>query len=240
MRAIIVSIWVFVNLVIIGMGGYIYLIWSQYWLYLERQNPNAMTTRNIYDQQIYYYNHGYYNESKYFNDSHTNSKKKISVREAKNVSVILIKNSRPRFPNLQTKELELDTNKFRCFSNNSEDICLEKTTNFKIELLYELRRVFTDESNVFKTGVDALNPYNVFYKGQRENFNDKTAKQLLCELKNVVVRTVIRSDDPFNKLDIGIHFPKNGLFEKKHFNTCAIIASSGSLKDSNLGALIGK
>lgn len=239
MRALVVSIWVFVNLVIIGMGGYIYLLWSQYWLYLERQNPNSITTRNIYDQQIYNYNHGVLNESKYDNDIVTNTKKKLSTRDLKNISIILVKNSKPRFPNLQNKELELDTMKFRCI-DDSDSECEEKTANFKIELLYELRRVFTDESNVFKTGVETQNPYNVYYKGKKENFMDKTTKQLLCELKKVHVRSILKNDKPFDNLEIGKYLSRKTLFEKKHYNSCAIIASAGSLKDSNLGKLIGK
>lgn len=239
MRALAVSIWVFVNLVIIGMGGYIYLLWSQYWMYLERQNPNVITTRNVYDQQIYNYNHGILNESKYDNEILSNTKKKLQTRDLKNISVILVKNSKPRFPNLQNKELELDTDKFRCL-DDSDSECEEKIANFKIELLYELRRVFTDESNVFKSGVETQNPYNVYYKGKRENFMDKNTKQLLCELKKVQVRSVLKTDEPFNKLEIGKHLPRRTLLDNKHYNTCAIIASAGSLKDSNLGALIGE
>lgn len=240
MRAVVVSIWVFVNLVVLGMGGYIYLLWSQYWLYLERQSQNAITTRNIYDQQIYFYNHGYPNETKPNRSDIHVVRRKHTVREIKNTTVTLIKNSRPRFPNLQNKELPLDTNRYKCFPNTTDTDCARKTTNFKNELLYELRRVFSDESNVFKSGMDMHNPYNVMFVGKRGNHGDKTWKQLMCELKSVQVRTVLRSDPPFNRVDIGKHFPRKGLFERRHFNTCAIIASAGSLRNSSLGSLIGK
>lgn len=251
MRAVVVSIWVFVNLVILGMCGYVYLLWSQYWLYLERQNQNIITTRNIYDQQIYYYNHGYPNETKAQNSivshnvssssSSMNSRKKHTTREIKNNTVVtLVKNSKPRFPNLQNKQIQLDTDKFKCTSNDTNLQCDTKTLTFKNELLYELRRVFNDESNVFKSGLAQYNPYDVHYKGRKGNFADKTWHELMCSLRNVSVRTVVRTDPPFDKFDIGKYFPKKGLFEKRHFNTCAIIASAGSLKNSRLGQLIGR
>lgn len=242
MRAVVVSIWIFVNLVILGMCGYIYLLWSQYWLYLERQNQNVITTRNIYDQQIYYYNHGYPNETKAHHQHHINEtvhvlRKKHSIRELRNNTVTLIKNSKPRFPNLQQKDMQLDTERFKCSKENSTQ-CGIKINNFKTELLYEFRRVLTDESNVFKSGLAQYNPYNVHFKGKRGNFADKTWNELMCDLKNVSIRTIIRSDSPFNKMEMGKLLPKKGLFEKRHFNTCAIIASAGSLKNSNLGARI--
>lgn len=236
MRAIDITIWIFVNLVVLGMGGYIYLIWSQYKLYLEKENPSALTTKNIYDQQIYYYNRGFLNDTRLSNER----KRRKQIRETKNESITVVKNSKPRFPNLQMKELELDTDRFKCFKEDDHDTCAEKTISFKTELLYELRRVFSDESNVFKSGVETQNPYNVNFKGKKGNFMDKTAQELLCELKDVVVRSVLKNDSPFDVLDIGKFFPRKGLFEKKHFNSCAIISSAGSLKNSSLGTLIGK
>lgn len=41
MRAIAVSVWIFINLVFFGMCGYIYLIWSQYWQYRTRHQQYA-------------------------------------------------------------------------------------------------------------------------------------------------------------------------------------------------------
>lgn len=40
MKAIAVSVWIFINLVFFGMCGYIYLLWSQYWLYISRQKQH--------------------------------------------------------------------------------------------------------------------------------------------------------------------------------------------------------
>jgi len=63
MRAIAVSLWIFINLVFVGMCGYIYLLWSQYWQYVERQQEhmselmNTARTSGGGSSQIFYYNH---------------------------------------------------------------------------------------------------------------------------------------------------------------------------------------
>lgn len=99
MRALAVSIWVFINLVFFGMCGYMYLLWSQYWMYMERQTE---TTTSIYDQQIYYYNRGYYPSDVIPNKTinkplpENRPRKKHSIHR-ENSTVTLIKNSKPRY-----------------------------------------------------------------------------------------------------------------------------------------------
>lgn len=100
MRALVVSIWVFINLVFFGMCGYMYLLWSQYWMYMERQTE---ATTSIYDQQIYFYNRGYYPSDAIVNKSinskplpETKLRKKHSIYK-ENSTVTLIKNSKPRY-----------------------------------------------------------------------------------------------------------------------------------------------
>jgi hypothetical protein len=64
MRAIAVSVWIFVNLVFLGMCGYIYLLWSQYWQYVERQQEHMAGLINNARSggggvgEIFYANHG--------------------------------------------------------------------------------------------------------------------------------------------------------------------------------------
>jgi hypothetical protein len=66
MRAIAVSLWIFINLVFVGMCGYIYLLWSQYWQYVERQQEHMSELMNTArasgggGSQIFYYNHDSY------------------------------------------------------------------------------------------------------------------------------------------------------------------------------------
>jgi hypothetical protein len=59
MRAVAVSVWIFINLVFVGMCGYIYLLWSQYWQYVERQHEHmAGLISSGRSQILYYHNHG--------------------------------------------------------------------------------------------------------------------------------------------------------------------------------------
>ncbi|XP_044266356.1 beta-galactoside alpha-2,6-sialyltransferase 1 [Tribolium madens] len=228
MRALVVSIWVFINLVFFGMCGYMYLLWSQYWMFIERQTG---TTTSTYDQQIYYYNRGFLpNDS---NKTHNETKLRIKHSLKDNVTVTLIKNSKPRFPNLQGREFELDTKKYICFKNDSFKNCSSKSLEFKEKILKELRRVLEDEGNVLK--ISAENPYNVQYKGTKGNFYDKTPKEIMCELKKIQVKTLKRGDVDRGPHNLGDFLPKRGLFENRKFNSCAIVASAGALKDSNLG-----
>ncbi|KAJ8920933.1 hypothetical protein NQ315_015726 [Exocentrus adspersus] len=232
MRALVVSIWVFINLVFFGMCGYMYLLWSQYWMYMEKQTE---TTTSTYDQQIYFYNRGYYpNDAAVITRSQNMSETKRTKHSAgRDNGTILIKNSKPRFPNLQPKEFELGTKKYRCWRNDSANDCDKKTSTFKEDLLKELRKVLTEESNVLKM---TENPYNVRYEGERSNYMDRSPKEILCQLKKTPLKTLTRSDIAFHP--VKDYIPKRGLFENKRFNSCAIVASAGALKDSNLGPLI--
>ncbi|CAG9863526.1 unnamed protein product [Phyllotreta striolata] len=230
MRALAVSIWVFINLVFFGMCGYMYLLWSQYWLYIERQ---AETSSSNYDQQIFYYNRGYYPNNSAIN-LQAKQRQKHSTIFKENLTVTVIKNSRPRFPNLQPKDFHTDSKKFVCSKNDSSIDCDKKTSEYKDNIIKELRRVFTDESNILRMGKE--NPYDVQYRGARGNFMEKSPKRVLCELIDAPLSTIKRADIRNHVLKEFI--PKRAFFENKRYNSCAIVASAGSLRDSNLGALI--
>lgn len=216
------------------MCGYMYLLWSQYWMYIENQTP---TVTNNYDQQIYYYNRGY--PPSYFNDTlrHPNAtEKKIRKKHAtKEIPVTIIKNSKPRFPNLQN-DFHTDSNKMRCLHNDSTNECDTKTLAFKEQLLKELRRVLMEESNVLNN--KNKNPYNVQFNGTKGTHIN--AKERLCHFNKVQIKTIKRADHPFNKSNFRDYLPKRDLFENRHFTSCAIVTSAGSLKNSHLGEFIGK
>ena len=42
----------------------------------------------------------------------------------------------------------------------------------------------------------------------------------------------------FQKLNLDRFFPKKSLLQERHFNTCAVVSSAGSLKGSGLGSFI--
>lgn len=231
MRCSAVTNAIFLNLIIFGMGSYIYMVWTQYWVTPQRHDTSTTST---YDRQIYLYNRGYLPDEANKTELALLSRSKHELR----ANVTYIKNSRPRIPSSNTHQFQLDTEKYQCLRNDSQTNCSIKTTEFKEKLLTELSNTFEDESNILKSG-NLNNTYNVHYVGPRENFRDKTPKQVLCELLNTKLQTLKRADIDVSE-SIKSSMPKREFFENKYFNSCAVIASSGALKHSNLGSFIGK
>lgn len=56
MRAVALSVWLFMNLVFLGMCGYMYLLWRQYWLHSERQQTHQVSvpTAPAYPYDVQY------------------------------------------------------------------------------------------------------------------------------------------------------------------------------------------
>lgn len=55
MRAVAISVWLFINLVFLGMCGYMYLLWRQYWLHAERQRLRlSVPTAPAYPYDVQY------------------------------------------------------------------------------------------------------------------------------------------------------------------------------------------
>ncbi|XP_017777225.1 PREDICTED: beta-galactoside alpha-2,6-sialyltransferase 1 [Nicrophorus vespilloides] len=230
MRALAVTIWVFINLIFFGMCGYMYLLWSQYWMYIEK---DLYSNSNNYEQQIYYYNRGFLiNDSA---QSEVKTRTKHSVKDLQNVTII--KNSRPRFPNLQSEDFVLDTVKYRCSEDESTNECDNKVKQYKEKILNELKRVFLDESNVLKHATDQ-NPYNVHYQGIKENHLNKYRNQLVCEFKRIQFTVIRRSDEPFKSNYLRDLIPKKKFLDNRQYNSCAVVSSAGSLTNSNLGQFI--
>lgn len=220
------------------MCGYMYLLWSQYWIYLEKETRSTQTS---YDQQIYYYNRGYsFNDTSKLTNNNNNTNP-MQVKRTKHYAVeevTVIKNSKPRFPNIQGREFEADTRKYNCNENDSTTECDTKISEYKEKILKEFRRVALDEGNILRPGNE--NRYNVKYEGPRENYMDKSNKQLICELRKVRVDTLRKNDVSWSHFSLKYHLPRRSFFDTKNYNTCAIVASAGSLKNSGFGKIIGK
>ncbi|KAJ9594899.1 hypothetical protein L9F63_013804 [Diploptera punctata] len=244
MRAVAVSVWIFINLVFVGMCGYIYLLWSQYWQYVERQHEhmagligNSRSGGAGSSQIFYYYSHETSTSDPEVvvarNRSKSLPKHRSSDKSANKTSpalkVIRRRNSQPRFPKTRM---------------SAEPPWSDKTSSrvlaYKSQLVVQLRRVLLEESSVFKARGDANNPYNVHYIGPRGSYVGKSAQELICSLKNKVnIRTITGSDEPFASLGLGNLIPKQPMFQAK-FNTCAIVTNAGSLFGSGLGSFIDK
>lgn len=231
MRAIAVSVWIFINLVFFGMCGYIYLLWSQYWHYISKHQQHYEDIKKP-DQPLveYFQDPGpiseHFKPPIYDKDWKQNDKSTQGVIKRKN---------KPRFTKLRlTDSPSVETN---CVTN-----CDKKSTrlsSFKNQLIVRLRRVLHEESNVFKSRQD--NPYSVTYSGAREQIAGSSPQKLVCDLQRALphVRTVSGQEKPFLNTEFGESIPKRPLFElNEKYNNCAIVSNSGALNGSKLGQLI--
>ena len=212
-----------------------YLLWSHYWINSDSKGRGSTIN---YDQQIYLYNRGLLNDTfKTYDPTETKNRTKHSIKSDHGVTIVY--RSKPRFPNPQGGDsFEMDTNKYLCVRDDDGDSCGEKITQFKEKLMIELKRVFLDEGNILKKGQE--NYYNVNYRGSKGNYMEKTPEQIMCEMRKIKINTLRRGDVP-NNLIHGLKrcVSRKRLYENSRFHSCAIIASAGSLKGSNLGTFIG-
>ncbi|RVE42141.1 hypothetical protein evm_013202 [Chilo suppressalis] len=260
MKAAAMSVWVFINLLCFGMCGYLYLIWSQYWMYIERQrlfnkSPGApqRTNTGLNNQEAYMEN---YSSKAPLNHTslriqavHKSRRSAIGVmwsgsmqtQPSKSPGILsrlssnIVRKSQgsPRFPNIHKPILEFDNDKYIC-DDYLSSTCEGQTVEFKELLLKEFHRVLMGESKVFRSGLDSQNIYNVKYDSA--NRRERSRQELLCELKKIGVRTVNSEDEPFAKL--GYQIPTAPLQEDRVFNTCAIVTNAGALLGSRLGEFI--
>lgn len=256
MKAAAMSVWIFINLLCFGMCGYLYLIWSQYWMSLEKQrlfskshvSPQKNGISGVSFQETFSEN----NINTIINMSlvKADSVRKRSVvsfktgqhwsnksfgSQLRSNNIVVKSRGSPRFPNIHRAILELDSDKYVCNDLTTSE-CITKTTEFKELLLKEFHRVLMSDSKVFTSGLDSQNPYDVKYeRGTAKSFN---REDILCALGKIPVRTVRAEDEPFARL--GFRIPKGPLQEHRTFNTCAIVTSAGALLGSRLGEFIGR
>lgn len=253
------SVWVFINLLFFGMCGYLYLIWSQYWMYIEKQrlfskSPDDVQRNSVPEMNQDSYSLKKYNYNTVYNlttltidsiqkrsavGAYWNSDKgtPMSGKAAGNVrssSHIIRKiNGSPRFPNIHKPILEFDSEKYTCDDFTTSE-CERQTVEFKGLLLKEFHRVLMGEAKVFRSGLDSQNTYDVKYEGHRKELSKV---EVLCALKRVAERTVGHGDQPFARF--GYRIPREPLLNGRSYNTCAVVTSAGALLGSHFGEFIG-
>ena len=85
------------------------------------------------------------------------------------------------------------------------------------------------------------NKYGVKFSGRRDQAaGSRTAEELLCALRRARVRMLTAQDQPFADIGLGKYFPTVPPLGGRTFNSCAVVASAGSLLNSALGAEIGE
>ncbi|XP_059479727.1 beta-galactoside alpha-2,6-sialyltransferase 2 isoform X2 [Neocloeon triangulifer] len=238
MRAVALSVWLFMNLVFLGMCGYMYLLWRQYWLHSERQQTNhvAIPTPPAYPYDIQYLDlvvqHGQEDSAEETRSKHTN---RSSVQRAK------------KMPRLRSKTNVLDS-KCRpeiedCEGSAHSNVkkVLSSVIAHKTQLVVEMRRVLLDEGSIFAKD---KNVYGVKYTGTKGTMKKTPPREIVCSLKKSAnLRMLKRKDEPFQTLGMDDLFPAKPIFSKQReqkqpFRSCAVIASAASLLDSQLGNFI--
>lgn len=230
------------------MFGYFYLLLSQYWTYWSKHSDYVDNTKkDFYDKEIYYYNRGYPNETNdisfsLFSNNNRETTPVKNLLEHKNrnsrqikpsdSAIFIEKNQKPRFGRIQNLFLKLDTKKYMCLQPDEKN-CRKKTGMFKHKVIMELERYLREKP--------PGNDYNVSYDGAREMVKRKSNKELLCKFKRDVQSEILTRGKVMEYFqNISKYFPVKTLFQNKHFNTCALVSSAGSLINSNLGKFIGK
>lgn len=261
MKAAAMSVWVFINLLCFGMCGYLYLIWSQYWMYIEKQrlfnkSPGTIHKSNsLWNNEVAFVSEKYHSYSPFnltmIDSFRKNRRSAVGAYWSGNIlqkpnkssqtrtrpftNVVRKSNGSPRFPNIHKPNLEFDTFKYICDDLTTVD-CETRTNKFKELVLKEFHRVLMGDSKVFRSGLDSQNPYNVKYEAG--NRKEGSKKDIMCALKMVKMRTVLASDEPFAQL--GFKIPAAPLQDGQFYNTCAVVTSAGALLGSRLGEFIGK
>lgn len=240
MRAVAVSVWIFINLVFVGMCGYIYLLWSQYWQYVERQHNQMAgiinSNKNVYGSggQVLYYQgvpdteptvafyYGNYNNTKVAKNVKTAPKHHLWSKHNKTSVYIIRRHNQPRFHKFSNVDTEVEKS-VKCDSGSPECVNLTdspvtndkvatRVATYKSQLVVQLRRVLLEESSVFKARGEGNNPYNVQYLGVRGTYLGKSVRDLVCELKKKVnIRTLSSGNEPFKALGLGKLFPTESL-----------------------------
>ncbi|XP_050673668.1 beta-galactoside alpha-2,6-sialyltransferase 2 [Leptidea sinapis] len=249
MKAAAMTVWIFINLLCFGMCGYLYLIWSQYWMSIERQRLFTESQDKSHRRSsAFNYQEKYTDkhDDQLLNTTYSVQKHRRSVVALKtNMFQIFNKSNRsdpptnkiiksrgsPRFPNLHKPILEFDSEKYECQDILTTE-CQIQTKEFKELMIKEFHRMLMSDAKVFVSGLDSQNPYDVKY----ERKSMQNIEEIMCALKSVAFRTVTANDEPF--LSLGYRIPKEPLLGERVFDTCAVVTSAGALLGSRFGNFI--
>ncbi|XP_069941360.1 beta-galactoside alpha-2,6-sialyltransferase 1 [Cherax quadricarinatus] len=220
MRVVGLGVWVFLHLVFLGMSAYLYLLWVQYWRYVDANTYQPLTTNYTAASRALHY----------------------KVRE------IEVRAGKPRFyarrqdppqppppPPPRPSYTPTPTPNITTTTPISRDNLLKAIERHKMDVMVRLRKAQMQEGNIlFK---QQENKYGVAYKGPRIRGNP-TREQLMCAFRHSSFRSLRDGDEPFTSQGLAKHFPSSGLLEGRYFNTCAVVSNAGSMKGSKMGNFI--
>ncbi|KAK3881540.1 hypothetical protein Pcinc_014012 [Petrolisthes cinctipes] len=210
MRLVGLSVWLFLNLVVLGMCSYLYLLWVQYWHYAQAAKLQSLQEQDETEvietrpgKPRFHYRHPR-------PPATTGSTVSPTPTPAQNLTTVAP---------LSRAEL------------------LKAVERHKNEIFVQLRRSQKTRSSVLTKYDDR---YGVEAGGGRHEgrIREVTRDQLLCALRKASIRTLRDGDQPFTDLKIAKYFPSTELLEGRFFNTCAVVSSSAALRGSKLGYFI--
>ncbi|XP_076324129.1 beta-galactoside alpha-2,6-sialyltransferase 2-like [Tachypleus tridentatus] len=209
-RIIAVSIWMFIVMMILGVGGYIYVLWIQYWKFARSKHfsPSAAIRRSFLGNNL----------------------TSLSLKDiAQNLNL-------PSQNHLAVAANKAKKNDFAEEHTSLVDNLIKKINTYKHQLIVQLRKWQLQGASVISDQSQNHNNYKVHYKGQR-SFGYKSETDLVCSAKHDVPVRMLSADDTFFK-EIGLAplFPNKNINQVlRMFNSCAIVSSSGSMYKSGLG-----
>lgn len=210
MKVVAIGIWVFVNVTVLGLLVYIYLLWSVYWRAAAAANHSKLRTsihkatplrnnppwqqwrgsgQSLFPGHPRYY---VWNDTKFT----------------------------PALP-LDKLQRKVDTYKKQLVVKLRQSL-LDSANILNV-----------------RSRATARNSYSVNYRGQRTESATKAVRSLVCGLgTGARARLLDPFAEPFAGLGLGALFPNDSaslLSSYGVYNTCAIVSSAGSLHKANLG-----
>ena len=125
---------------------------------------------------------------------------------------------------------------------NESQIWKEQVYKHETDIRGQLRRALVDTSKRVDSD-KVINLYRVNFTGTKSMFMSPkmTPHELVCDAMNEIkLETFVEGDAFFKSQEMDQYLLKRPILDGKVFQTCAVVPSSGSLLNSNLGPLIDK
>jgi hypothetical protein len=110
-----------------------------------------------------------------------------------------------------------------------------------LQIVFQLRNAAVETGKSVRSG-EIKNSYGVTYNGSLSSvlqLKDDPSKLVCHAVRNMKIETFLQGDPFFREQQLDQYFLPSALFnDSAAFDTCAVVSSSGSLKDSGLGARI--
>ncbi|GAB6026656.1 ST6 beta-galactosamide alpha-2,6-sialyltransferase [Chamberlinius hualienensis] len=238
-----IGIWVFVNLTMLGLLVYVYLLWSVYWkMVATPKTPVLETSIQKSSQTAAAYSPWQLGKAA----AAVMASSQAMAMAKQGSGMTSYDDRKPRYfwnDTIMLNRLAIPTDKLQ-----------DKVEAYKNQLIVKLRQTQLDASNVLLSKEISKNTYNVQYQGAKLNVNvgkgipsgnttPPSTKSVVCSVKTKVkTRFLDQQTQPFKSNGLGRMFPADAGSGQKWssvlYNSCAVVSSAGSLYKASLGKLI--